>query len=357
MRGRRRDGLTLQLVTLVAALSVTACSSTHQETRPTGDVLVRSGPTLLGWAAMLIPAVLAAAVILTIGLVLLAVAGEAFTDSVKSRKFFQAIASALSLPVVVGVVGAMGWLVAANTVLKYQTAVVTASSTSGELTVRQGRLVGGPTVRSWHYTDIAEIRFDYIPGTGGEDSTPPRGVVYVRGAGQEASPIFDGSPCPARELAEAVSTATKVPIHVRSGFRDISSIGSFLTQIRCGIQRPPHPTGGTSFAAEAWRVLDLPFLWRWPWSVPIVIGQILLIAVALVAIARWRDERCPRIVMIAVCCLAVLGIAAMNIFATRSYGSWPAALALFLLISAMVVRRVLFGGTLSFFANFLGSDD
>ncbi len=57
--------------------------------------------------------------------------------------------------------------------------------------------------------------------------------------------------------------------------------------------------------------------------------------------------------MIAVCCLAVLGIAAMNIFATRSYGSWPAALALFLLISAMVVRRVLFGGILSF----LGSDD
>ncbi len=61
--------------------------------------------------------------------------------------------------------------------------------------------------------------------------------------------------------------------------------------------------------------------------------------------------------MIAICCLAALGIAAMHIFATRSYGSWPAALALFLLISAMFVRRYLFGSTLNFLKEFLGWGD
>jgi hypothetical protein len=344
------------LTVLVVGLSLSACSSTHQEVRANGDVSVRSGPTLLGWVAMFPGVILVAVIIGIVALFFLVSAGSAFKDSIHSRKWLQAAALALSFPVIVGLPGLLGWWTAANTVLKYQTAVVTASSSRGELTVERGRLIGSNAVRSWKYKDIAEIRFTYIPASGdGQNYRPSQGVVYVRGADRTLTEIFDGSPCTARKLADAVVSAAHVPIHVHSGIWDISSPTSFLTQIRCGVENPVRPTNWSEYPAEVWRVLDLPFLWRWPWSVPIVLAQLVLIAASLVIVARWRASKCPRLMMVAVCALAALGIVAMHIFAVWSYGRWPGALALFVLISSMFLRRYFSGSTLSRLREFLGS--
>jgi len=76
----------------------------------------------------------------------------------------------------------------------------------------------------------------------------------------------------------------------------------------------------------------------------------------LATIARWRDDRCPKIVMVAVCGVAVLGIVAMHLFAAKSYGRWPAALALFVMISMLFVRRFVFGSNLTFLKSFFNGD-
>jgi hypothetical protein len=266
-----------------------------------------------------------------------AMAGGELTGSLRSGRYRRALGWLLLIPVVLAVVGLMGWGLAANTVFRYQTAEVTASRTMGELTVEQRRPLGGGAARTWNYDDIAVIEFDYIPASGGENPTPPQGVVYVGGSDGSRSQIYAGSACVARDLADAITSATSVPIRVHSGGRDIASYGSFLTQIRCGVQEPFRPTSWREYPAEAWRVLDLPFLWRWPWALPVVLGQLVLIAAALIVISRWRAGAVPRIAMVAVLIVAGLGVAALHIVAATSYGSWPAALALFALFSGKFV--------------------
>ncbi len=67
--------------------------------------------------------------------------------------------------------------------------------------------------------------------------------------------------------------------------------------------------------------------------------ELALIAAALLAIARRRAAAIPRIAMVAVLVAAGVGVAALHVFAARSYGSWPAALALFALFSANLVMK------------------
>jgi hypothetical protein len=342
-RRRRRSQLAPCLVALVVAFSLGACSATHQEVQANGDVLVRTGTTALGTVAMFFVMVIAAIVISGFLIAAVGGIGSHLIDSARSRKFIQAVGWTLSLPLILGLIGAMAWGMAATTAFRYQTSIVTASSARRELKVEQKRLLGGDAVRTWEYDNITQMEFDYIPASGsGDDYAPPQGMVYVRGSDRTRSLIFSGSACPGRDLADAVALATNVPIRVHSGGlggRDIASVGSFLTQIRCGLKRPFHATDWRQYPAEAGRVLDLPFLWRWPWAVPIVAGQLALIAGVFVIVARWRASTCPTPILVCICVVAGLGIAAMHVFATKSYGSWPGALALFALISGSFVSR------------------
>jgi hypothetical protein len=342
-RTPRRSQLAPCLVVLVVAFSLAACSATHQVVQPDGDILVRTGPSALGWVPMFFGMIFVAVFIPIFLVIAVGITGSELVRSVHSRKFLQAVGLMLLIPIIIGFVGAITWGVAANTAFKYQTAIVTASSTRKELKVEQERLLGSDSVRTWRYEDIAMIEFDYIPASGGGDNyTPPQGFVYVRGSEQVRSRIFDGSACPARKLADAVASATGAPIrvHVRGlGGRDVASIGSFLTQMRCGIEHPFRPSSWRQYPAEAWRVLDLPFLWQWPWAVPIIVGQLALIAGALAIIAQWRKSACSTLLMVSVCVVVGLSVVAMNVFAARSYGSWPTALALLVLILARFVAR------------------
>lgn len=99
-----------------------------------------------------------------------------------------------------------------------------ASRSADELSVARSRLIGHDEVRRWDYREITGIEFEYVPGTSGDGGTPPRGVVSVRTAGGRQARIFDGSPCPARDLADAVTSATGVPIRVKAGPRDSSPL-------------------------------------------------------------------------------------------------------------------------------------
>jgi hypothetical protein len=339
-RAQRRHRLAPYLIAFVVAFSVTGCSATHQEVQASGDVLVRTGTTPIGWVAMFALMTFAAVFLSVFLVVFLGIAGGELIDSIRSRKFLQTIGWMISFPIVVGLIGLMALGLSANTFFKYQTTVITASRTTSELKVEQKRLIGSDLVRTWKYKDIAYIEFNYQPESGPSDSpTPPQGNVYVGGSDRTQYQVFDGSACPARKLAEAVTSATGVPIIVHSGYRDIASYESFLTQIRCGIQSPFHPTSWSQYPAEAWRVLDLPFLWRWPWALPIVAAQLVLVAATVTIIARWRASTCPTLVMVAVCALAGLAVVGMNVFATKSHGGWPGALALLALISARMVGR------------------
>lgn len=305
-------------------------------------MVIRSGTTALGWVLMF-TGVAVVGILLCIFVVLAAglLGGDA-KEAFEDRKILQGSALALSIPVVLGVLGVMAWGLAANTVLKSQSTVVTASHRRAELKVVQRYLVGRDTIHTWKYSDLTHIKFDYVPATdNGETSTPPQGVVYVSGVNRTASQIYSGPACPARSLADAVSSATGLPIDVHAGTRDVTKFSSFLTQIRCGIKHPFRPHSWRQYPAEAWRVLDLPFLWRWPWALPVILAEFGLVTGIVGIIALWRSARLPRLATIAACGITGLAVVALNVFATKSYGSWPAALALFALISGKVASRIL----------------
>jgi hypothetical protein len=195
----------------------------------------------------------------------------------------------------------------------------------------------------WSYDELASVDFDYVPGSGGEDHIPPRGNVYVHAIGQERVLVFDGSPCAARELADSVTSRTGAPLVVNSGGRDLSSLGAFATQLRCGIDDPIQANSWSDYPAEIWRVLDLPFLWRWPWALPIVAAQVALIVGALTVVGRLRNGTSRnRAIMVMVCIAARSCIVVMHVFATKSYGNWPGALALFALLSGKFAAKRLF---------------
>jgi hypothetical protein len=337
-RTRRPRRVIPGLLLLAASLSLTACSTTQQKVQPDGDVVVRTGTTTLGWILMFAGVTVAAVILCMFLVVTVGVASGSFKDSLDSKKRLQAVAWILAIPVILGVLGVMAWAIAANTLLKSQSTIATASRERGELRSTQRYLIGDDKIQIWKYGDLKRIEFQYIAAN---DNTPPQGVVSVRESNHGISQIFSGSACPARSLANALSSATGLPIDVRAGNRDIASYGSFLTQIRCGVKKPFNPSGWRQYPTEAWRVLDLPFLWRWPWALPVVIAEIALVAGFTGIIALYRASRLSKPITVAIGGVIVLAFAAINVFATRSHGSWPAALALFALIAASIAKRSL----------------
>ncbi|WP_324784539.1 hypothetical protein [Streptomyces sp. H51] len=274
-----------------------------------------------------------------------AAALEEIADAVREKRLLAGAGWICLSSLIVAVLGVMGWAVAANTLFRHQTTVVTASGVRGELKVTRERPVGSDAEETWKYSSIAEVQFDYHPGSQtAEGSMPPQGVVYIHGIDGSRSKVFDGKACPARDLASTVASASRARLKVNAGYRDISSPMSFLTQIRCGIDRPFRPTAWSRYPSEAGRVLDIPFLWRWPWAIPIVMGQIAALVVAVITIGRWRERKCSRLTMISVCVFAALLIVGVNILAARSYGSWPGVLALLALMSNWILKRRLSAG-------------
>jgi hypothetical protein len=322
-------------------------------------------PTTFTWIEWWVGLIVGGVIITFIfGVVLVAVGTEAL-DSVRGRepRYLRAFGLALLILPILGLASVFAWALAANTVLKYENSVVTVSRAAGQLTVVRSRAVGGDQVRRYDYGTIEAIEFDYVPGSGGEDSTPSQGVVYLRASGKRRSQIFDGSPCPARALADAIGKTTGLPIRVESGGMDISSFGAFFTQLRCGIQRPaeptgttkgpggttkaasgptspaghtaPRPGGTTSFLTAVWQGLDVTVLWQWPWASLILVGEVLLVGGAVAIRMRYGSG-----VGTAPSMLAALGVVVLLALAVGRSGRWPGILGLVALIAFFVARRL-----------------
>jgi hypothetical protein len=325
---------------VVVILGISGCAASHPAVESNGDLVVQTGNTILGWILLTAGAVLGLVFFTLIGgLMIFMLLAEGCIENVRSRRFLQAGGFAMLALVLASVLGWAIYSIAMLSLFKYQSTVVTASTQRSELTVERQRLLGGNETSTWRYADISAVDFEYIPGAAGEQSIPPRGVVSLLSKGQ-STPVFDGSPCPARDLANAIETATKVQLRVHSGIRDLSGFGPFFTQLRCGIDQPFQVDDWRHYPEQAWRVLDFPFLWRWPWGFPVVIAEVGFIALVLVMIRRQRESDSGLLVTVSVVGVAVVGVVLLNIFATWSYGSWPAALALIVLIALFVAKRV-----------------
>jgi hypothetical protein len=318
---------------VVLGLGLPPCSKTRQRVEADGDVVLSSGPTLLGWTGIWALTVFAA-VFFTFFILLSVVGiGSGSIDALRERKILPALGWALMMLVFAGA-GAFGaWQTALQTALKHHETTVTASPSEHALTAERRRPFGADEVRRWGYEDITRLDYKYVPGTSGETSSPPQGIVHVVGSDQTRTKIYDGSACTARDLADGINSVVGVPLRVDTGWRDLSGFPGFLTQLRCGTAQPFRPTSLTEYPAEAWRVLDLPFLWHWPWSLPVVVGQLGLLVGAAFVDGRWRARRRGVLVRAVGWILAAAGVAALNVLAANSYGSWPAALALLALLS------------------------
>src|SRR4051794_8713028 len=183
----------------VLALFPFSCSGTHEQVQRNGDVVLRSGPTALGWVGVVAAAILVGAFLVFAAVAVMAITGEQLGEAARSRGLLPAGGALSAGLFAAGVIGLMGWGVAASTVLKPQATVVTASRGAAVLTSTRSRLIGRDEVRRWEYREIARIDFEYVPGSGGDDGSPPQGVVSVRTANEEPTQIFDGSVCPARQ--------------------------------------------------------------------------------------------------------------------------------------------------------------
>jgi hypothetical protein len=334
---RARSGSRARLsMWLATSVSLTACAATHQEVRPDGTVLLRAGNTTLGWIVLFLEMMFAGAILLLFLCTALAITGGEFVNSVRSGKLRQALGWAALLPVFVAVPIGMGSYLAANTAFKSQTAVVTADNGRHELTVERRRLLGNDAVHRWAYEDIATIQFDYIPAGNASEGSPPQGLVYLQASDRPREQVYDGAACTARKLADGVAAATGAELRVRSNGRDIAGYGSFLTQLRCGIKEPLQVTDWRRYPSELWRVLDLAFLWNWAWALPVVAGQLALIAAACLVAGRWGSPGLRKPVAVVICVAAGLAVVALHIVATRTYGRWPGALALLALVSARI---------------------
>jgi hypothetical protein len=318
----------LALLLVGIALTLAACSATHQEVRPDGDVVVRSGPTTLGWIWMgavtcFVAVFLAVSLVTVVGII-----GEEVVERVRDKQAFRAAGWALLLPMFVGFVGVIGWAVAWGTVLQYQRTVVTASRADRQLTVERSRPIGSDEKRRYPYDAIENIEFDYIPGSGGENGSPPHSVVYVGAVGHRRAQIFDGDVCTARKLAGAITQATGVRTRVvGSDLPDISSYDSLFTQLRCGTKRSVPPTTLIAYPGELWHALDMPFLWEWPWAIPVLLAQCALAAVVAVA---TRHSMIGGFIALM---LAAFGIFALNLLAASESGRYPGSLGLLALIA------------------------
>lgn len=324
----------LLLSVVLMAVLFAGCSATRQRVTPEGDVIVRTGNTLLGSILLLAITVFVSLMLFVIIAVSIAAGWDFLTDADRPPLLRRILTTILVLPFAVGFIGLFAAMFAAATVFRYHSVTVTASEAERQLTVQRERLAGGDSLHSWAYEEIVAIDYLYVPGD--NEGAKPQGHVSLLSSSGVESSIFEGPACPARKLTEAVAATTKVPVRVKSlalGGQDISSPGSFLNNLRCGTARPFHPTDWGRYPSEAIRVLDLPFLWRWVWAGPIIFGQTALLVSMVVLVKRWRASRLYTAALLAGCAVAFMAVIAMNVFATRSYGTWPAALALLALIS------------------------
>jgi hypothetical protein len=235
--GRRLTHLMLVL----SALLLSGCTSTtHQEIGNAGDVVVRSGPTVLGWASMGLVILIGTIVLIALFLVMpAAIVGEV-RDELERRNWWKVMGLAAALPLLLALLGVIAWALAGATVLRSHGTVVIASHTRAEVEVKRTRLIGSPDARTWKYADVASIEFKYVPPT--EDG-PALGTVHLRARDRTRALIFEGEACPARDLAEAMRSATDVPVKVDSGMPVVTSFGALFSRLRCGIERPWHPSG------------------------------------------------------------------------------------------------------------------
>jgi hypothetical protein len=318
---------------LLVLTTLTACSSTTQTVLPNGDSLLRSGPTFLGWMSVIAAAIIPFAVLSVFLVVVTAIVGEESLAAFRSRRPSLGSGYAVLAVLLAGLTVLAGWAVAANTVFKHMTTVVVTDAALRELRVERQRLLGSDAVLRWSYGDVAAIEYDYIPGTGGESPRRPQGVVFVRPVDQERVRIFDGPACPARDLADLMVEASGASLDVHAGVRDLSGFGAFLRQLRCGEEQPFRPLSLAQYPREAWRVLDLPFLWHWPWAFPLIAAQSGIVVGVVVLNRARRDGRCRTVVLVTVCVTAAAALIALNVLAAVSHGRWPALLALVALVT------------------------
>jgi hypothetical protein len=229
---------------VLSGILLSGCaSSTHREIDDAGTVVVHSGPTVIGWALIGFGTVIGTIVLIGVLLGMPVAIFDAIRDEVdearEPRNWWKITGLAAAVPLLFAFLGLFAWAFASATVLHFHGSVVTASHAKAEVEVKRTRLIGGSDVRTWRYADIASIEFHYVPATGDE---PASGTVYVRAQDRTRALIFEGEPCPARDLAEAMRSATNAPVKIDSGTPIVASFGALFTRVRCGIQRPWHPT-------------------------------------------------------------------------------------------------------------------
>ena len=106
------------------ALLPISYSATHQQVHPDGDVVLRSGPTTLGWVGIVGPTLLFALPRVPRG-GLRGRPRREFAEAARSRRFLPAAGVLLVCLFAAGVVALMGWAIATYTVFKYHTTVAT----------------------------------------------------------------------------------------------------------------------------------------------------------------------------------------------------------------------------------------
>jgi hypothetical protein len=329
--GRSRRSL-VRTGGFVLALLPIGCSATHNALLANGDVVLRAGPTKLGWAGLVAVTVAFTAFLAFATVTVVGIMCEQVAEAARTRHFLSVAGGLAASLFAAGVVALMGWGVAANTVLKYQTTVVRVSGR--EVSVTRSRVLGHDEVLRWDAREIASIEFEYRPGSGGDENAPPQGVVSVRTKRGAQARVFEGSPCPARRLADALTSATGVPVRVKAGSPDISSWSALVTQLRCGIAQPFHAKTRREYPAEVSRVLGLPQLWHWPWLLPFLASQLLLVASLWIVDRRWLEPAGSTALRLAIWVPVVVTIVALHLVAASSLGNWPAALAVLALLSA-----------------------
>lgn len=229
---------------VLSALLLSGCaSSTHRETDEAGTVVVHSGPTVIGWALLgfgiVVGTIVVVGVLVGMSVAILDTIRDEVGERPQSRNWWKITGLAVAAPLLLAVPLLFAWALAGATVLHFNGSVVTASHVKAEVGVERTRLIGSSDIRTWKYADIASIEFRYVPATGDESAS---GTVHLRARDRTRALIFEGEPCAARDLAEAMRSATNAPVKVDPGTPIVMSFGALLTRLRCGIQRPWHPT-------------------------------------------------------------------------------------------------------------------
>ncbi|MDJ0954823.1 MAG: hypothetical protein QNJ81_14190 [Acidimicrobiia bacterium] len=315
---------------LFLVLLVAGCAKTSEEVLANGDVVIRTADTPLGWLAM-IPAMVIGLPLVAFGFVfVIAVLPREAWDGFQDKDYGQLAFALFAIPFALAVLGLMAWAISSYTVLRTHTVEVVAAKSESTLTVRQTRLIGGTSTETWRFDEVEDVEYLYLAS----DDSGAMGSVSVQTTTGDEVLLFEGSPCPARDLAEAVASAIEVPIEVRPGIPASSSVGAFFSSLRCGTTETFDPLDPGSSVDDLSRALDFSFF-SWRWAVPLITLQTVVLAIA-VGGAGHSDSSLLRAIVFGA---TVAVLIALHVAVVIGYGRWPPVLVLLTLLSVQFAAR------------------